>query len=217
VWPSVAACDVESTLQRWTLNHRGGGVFEIVSDGGGRCLEIGGASTEEGAALRHADCTGLSNQRFLTNSFLPPGWHEIAPLSSQIRQCANARHGDQEQGAPVTQWTCSGLENQQFALTPLKPDTRDHAICAEHSGQCLVPVAVPAGTVAPLFPVVQKVLIDAPAYRWRAHFTGRGFRLRSSPIPTVCLSVDPAAIWSNGATIGYAPCDEVDHQRFSIR
>ncbi len=51
--------------QRWTLRSMGGGAYAIVSSGSGKCVDVAGASTDNGAALQQWRCSGGDNQAFV--------------------------------------------------------------------------------------------------------------------------------------------------------
>ncbi|MGM1058977.1 glycosyl hydrolase [Saccharothrix sp. Mg75] len=96
----------------------------LVGVGSGRCLDVTGNSTANGAPVRIWDCTGGANQ----------GWEFSS--SGELRvfngsKCLDVPNGSTTAGTRLATWDCNGGANQKFRLNP------NGSITATQSGLCL--------------------------------------------------------------------------------
>ncbi|WP_433605266.1 RICIN domain-containing protein [Dactylosporangium sp. CA-139114] len=106
-WPSgaravMAAAGVSG-------GNTGGGAFTLRGQASGRCLDITGASTANGALAEIWDCNGGANQQF------------TATAAGELRvyngaKCLDVLGRGTANGTAVEIWDCNGQTNQQFRL-----------------------------------------------------------------------------------------------------
>ncbi|MGY1501309.1 BTAD domain-containing putative transcriptional regulator [Streptomyces sp. QTS52] len=86
--------------------------WQIVSEDrtiriSGKCLDVAGGSTENGAAIQLADCNGSGSQRFRLNPA-----HDLVNL--QAHKCVEATDPRGSNRTPLRLWTCTGAQNQKW-------------------------------------------------------------------------------------------------------
>jgi hypothetical protein len=96
---------------------------EIVGGQSSRCLDVPGATTDNGTQLQLMDCAGQSNQRFTYTS--------SGELQVYGSKCVDAYGGGTSDGTAVIIWDCNGQSNQQWNLNS------DGTITGVQSGLCL--------------------------------------------------------------------------------
>jgi hypothetical protein len=96
---------------------------EVVGAASGRCLDVSGQSTANGAGVQLYDCWGGSNQRWTYTS------------SKQIQvygnKCLDATGQGTADGTAVQIWDCNGQANQQWNVNP------NGTITGVQSGKCV--------------------------------------------------------------------------------
>jgi glucosylceramidase len=94
-----------------------GGTYRLVNKATGRCVDIAGPSTADGANLQQWTSFGGNNQQFKPVS-LGGGWYRFeARHSGKVLDVANCwSSGD---GARLQQWTWANNDCQQFRLEPM--------------------------------------------------------------------------------------------------
>jgi hypothetical protein len=109
---SVVAADV---VRIEFVTTTSGTQYNIVARHSGKCLDINGASTEDGALLLQWDCIGVSNQVFI---LVPAGGDFYQIVAAHSNKCLDVDTSEDtyHNGAEVRQMTCSGADNQQFRL-----------------------------------------------------------------------------------------------------
>ncbi|MFB9450463.1 SMP-30/gluconolactonase/LRE family protein [Dactylosporangium vinaceum] len=97
----------------------------IVGVQSGRCLDVSGAGTANGAATQLWDCTGGTNQR----------WTYTAgrQLTVYGSKCLDAYGHGTTNGTAVVIWDCNGQTNQQWSVNA------DGTVTGVQSGLCLTP------------------------------------------------------------------------------
>jgi lysophospholipase L1-like esterase len=96
---------------------------EVVGAGSGRCLDVVGASTTNGAQVQLYDCWGGSNQRWTYTSG--------RQLTVYGNKCLDASGQGTADGTAVIIWDCSGQSNQQWNVNS------NGTITGVQSGKCL--------------------------------------------------------------------------------
>ncbi|MEU6226683.1 BTAD domain-containing putative transcriptional regulator [Streptomyces sp. NPDC047042] len=86
--------------------------WQIVSEDriiriSGKCLDVAGGSTDNGAAIQLADCNGSGSQRFRLNPA-----HDLVNL--QAHKCVEATDPRGSDRTPLRLWTCTGAQNQKW-------------------------------------------------------------------------------------------------------
>ena len=101
-------------------------LLRLVASHSGKCLDVPGASGQDGVALMQWACHGGANQQ----------WEEVPAtggfmLRSRLSgKCIDVEGGSTQAAARVLQWGCHGGANQVF-------NWRDGMLVARHSNQCL--------------------------------------------------------------------------------
>ncbi|MFJ4095408.1 RICIN domain-containing protein [Kitasatospora sp. NPDC089913] len=97
----------------------------------GKCLDIRGNSTADGALLQEFDCKNASNQRFWTDTDSADGYTEIRVQRSGLCLEPTGAHP----GSIVLQRACTGAAGQRWEIVPKGPG----AVVLRHpaTGQCL--------------------------------------------------------------------------------
>jgi hypothetical protein len=104
-----------------------------------KCLDVAGASTENGSAVIQWQCHGGDNQVW---SIEPAGDGFSRLVSRNSGKCLDVSGASTDDGAPVLQWQCHSGANQQWRVEAIGAGYR---LMARHSGKCL---DVPAWSTA---------------------------------------------------------------------
>jgi len=131
-------------IQLFDLQDVGGQRYKIVSRHSGKCLDVTGFSTQDGAPIILWDCHGGPNQLWQLGIMTAPGpcgGFGCADLGITIRavhsgKCLDAANpsfpNPPLQGAPLQQWSCarnagdSWWRNQTWELDHLHPPAGPH-------------------------------------------------------------------------------------------
>ncbi|MEU7867275.1 RICIN domain-containing protein [Dactylosporangium sp. NPDC049140] len=114
-----------SAESKWIVRQQGGGGqgATIVGAASGRCIDISGASTTNGAQAQLWDCHGGTNQRFTYTSG--------KQLQVYGNKCLDASNRGTTNGTAVVIWDCNGQTNQQWNVNA------NGTITGQQSGLCL--------------------------------------------------------------------------------
>jgi Ricin-type beta-trefoil lectin domain-like len=100
----------------------GAGTYSLIDGATGRCVDVSGGSTENGAAVILWDCTGAPNQQFRIQP--SPGFGGYVQLvAAHSGSCLDVANGSTQDSAPIQQWECHSAEeeaqwrNQSWRLT----------------------------------------------------------------------------------------------------
>ncbi|XYH93542.1 RICIN domain-containing protein [Sorangium sp. So ce1128] len=77
----------------------------------GKCLDVNGASTADGAAVQQWTCNGGSNQQWQLQS-AGSGYYRVVARHSG--KCLDVVRSSTADGAAVQQYACNGGSNQQW-------------------------------------------------------------------------------------------------------
>ncbi|MFI6513905.1 lectin [Streptosporangium sp. NPDC050855] len=91
--------------------------------GSGRCLDVSGASTANGAAVNIWDCNGQANQRWTSTA--------AGELRVYGNKCLDVSGAGTANGTAVNIWDCNGQNNQKWRLNA------DGTITALGANKCL--------------------------------------------------------------------------------
>ncbi|WP_432102356.1 RICIN domain-containing protein [Streptomyces sp. bgisy091] len=110
-----------------------GGVYQLAVKKSGKCVDVPGASSANGALLQQWGCTeGAAWQQF-TLSADGSGKYRLVNRSSG--KCVDVPDGSKVSGVQLQQWGCASQANQQWTLTPSGTDT--YQIVNVNSGLCM--------------------------------------------------------------------------------
>jgi hypothetical protein len=104
--PSQAAVESNVTTSPTTL----------VRKGSGKCLDVSGSSTANGAKIQQWGCNGTNAQSF-TLEDRGGGAYRVRNASSN--KCLDVTDGGTSDGTKVQQYTCSSSSNQKFRVEDL--------------------------------------------------------------------------------------------------
>ncbi|GLW09451.1 hypothetical protein Misp01_45800 [Microtetraspora sp. NBRC 13810] len=134
----------------------------LVARHSGRCLDVSGVSTADGAILHQWSCiNGQPNQEW-TFVATSNGYYTLR--ASHSGKCLDVSGVSTADGAPVHQWTClNNQRNQEWRLA--QKDNGYFSLVARHSGKCLDVAGVSTAQGAP---VHQWTCINGqPNQEWR--------------------------------------------------
>ncbi len=106
-----------SSNQMWSFqSYTGSGApYRIVLNGSGKCLDVVGASTSNGAKLQQHDCVSGYHANQLWNVTISGAFASISSVGSSL--CLDLPNGSGADGVTFWQWSCnSGNNNQKFFL-----------------------------------------------------------------------------------------------------
>ncbi|WDV49259.1 RICIN domain-containing protein [Streptomyces coeruleorubidus] len=98
----------------------------------GKCVDVAGSSTADGAAVQQLSCQGGDNQQWRLRS-VGEGYYQI--VAQHSGKCLDVSSASTANGAAVIQWTCKGSTNQQWQLQDAGSGYVE--LVARHSGKCL--------------------------------------------------------------------------------
>jgi hypothetical protein len=93
------------------LEYNQDGYYSIRVRHSGQCLDIRGASTDEGGQAIQAPCSGAENQKF---QLVSAGHGRYSIGAKHSRLCLDVRGGGNADGTPIIQYHCHGGPNQKF-------------------------------------------------------------------------------------------------------
>lgn len=96
----------------------------IIGEASGRCLDVVGGSTNEGAQVQLWDCNGNPQQKWTRKS-------DGTIVSSHTGYCLDADKYNTGNGAAVRMYRCSGQQQQRWNVST------NSKICSSYSGRCL--------------------------------------------------------------------------------
>lgn len=108
------------------------GVTPLTVVSSGKCLDVTGNSTANGAKLQQWACGGSANQKFQLKD-LGNGQHQIVVSSSG--KCLDITGVSTANGAAIQQWSCGSGTNQLWKF--VSKGTNTYQIQSVSSGKCL--------------------------------------------------------------------------------
>lgn len=106
------------------------GTYSIKAKHSGKCLDVTGASTADGAALIQWTCHLANNQRWILTS-LGDGYYEVQ--SKHSGKCMNVTDASTANGARLQQLACSRGNQQQWFIEAQSDG--NYSMTARHSGK----------------------------------------------------------------------------------
>jgi len=89
------------------------GYYKVIAKHSGKCLDVKGLSTADGANVQQWSCTGGNNQRWKLVS-MGDGYNEL--VAKHSGKCLDVAGVSTADGANVYQWHCTGGNNQRWKL-----------------------------------------------------------------------------------------------------
>src|ERR1044072_933365 len=77
----------------------------VVNEHSGKCLDVSGFSTADGAAVQQWTCTGGTNQEFTLNP-VATGSHDYQLVAVHSGKCVDVSNVSTTARALIHQWTC---------------------------------------------------------------------------------------------------------------
>ncbi|WP_051765987.1 RICIN domain-containing protein [Streptomyces sp. NRRL F-5135] len=125
----------------------------------GKCLDIRGASQNEGAVVQQFTCNSKDHQEFTQLAAAGGTFTLVARVG---KKCVDVQDASTADGAGVRMHTCSGAASQRWTATPVA--TGAYQIQNVHSGKCLQDAGMPSGSRRE---VRQATCDGAPAQVWQ--------------------------------------------------
>jgi hypothetical protein len=133
------------------------GLFRVVAQHSGKCLDLPGKTLVMGTQLQQWDCNGTSAQTFW---FVPQnGVHRIVTATGQVLDVSGASNAD---GAPVLQWEWNNGDNQRWLVLLLPGNL--WGIMSKASGKV---VDVSGVSLANGAPILQWTFVNGANQKWR--------------------------------------------------
>ncbi|WP_437324469.1 RICIN domain-containing protein [Sorangium sp. So ce381] len=107
-------------------------VYTIVGVQSGKCVQVAGGSTADGAAMQIASCNGSTRQQFRMES-AGGGYYRIRNVNSN--RCMDVAGASTSDGAAIQQYSCWTGTNQQWSFTDVTGGVV--RLTARHSGKSL--------------------------------------------------------------------------------
>ena len=104
-----------------------------------KCLDVAGASLQNGAEVLQWSCHGGDNQKWFVEIQKPrQSRHLIVAIrSKKSGKCLDVYGGQAQNGARVIQWDCHYGDNQLWEIVRVKNSKRLAMLKSVHSGRCL--------------------------------------------------------------------------------
>jgi Ricin-type beta-trefoil lectin domain-like len=181
------------------------GRYTLTSMYSGKCLEVAGSSTSDGAVVRQQACADAPRQQWLINPH-PDGGYTLAAVHSG--KCLEIAGSSTADGAAAQQRVCTGAKNQEWRFDRTADGT--YAIVPRHSEKCLDATPSTADGAA----TVQWGCVVGSQQHFR--LTPAGPYMLVADHSGKCLDVLGASI-ADGATVDQWTCIDVDNLRFRPR
>ena len=97
-----------------------------------KCLDVSGASNQDGTPIIQWQCHGGENQGWSIDT--ADDGYSVRLVSRFSGKCLDVSGASTDDGAPIILWQCHGGANQQWRLEPFGEEYR---LVARHSGKCL--------------------------------------------------------------------------------
>ncbi|MCX5192372.1 RICIN domain-containing protein [Streptomyces sp. NBC_00249] len=99
----------------------------------GKCLEVGGWSTANGAGVNQWSCHGGNNQLWMG---VPYGSGQLI-YNGNSGKCLEVQGWSTANGAAIGQWDCHGGANQQWKVVEVGDNEQSAFLVNVNSGKCL--------------------------------------------------------------------------------
>lgn len=132
----------------------------VVANNSGKCLDVNGYSSADGALIDQWSCTGGGNQQWTTKDL---GQSRVALVSKLSNKCLDIPAYSTADGVQLQQYTCNSGLNQSWTLSANSDGSK--TIKSVSSGKCL---AVASSSTTDGAKVVQATCVAGAAnQRWQ--------------------------------------------------
>ncbi len=131
----------------------------LVARHSGKCLDVNGSSTADGAIVQQWTCGSGNNQQWQLQ-YASGGYYRLVARHSG--KCLDVISSSTADGAAVKQYTCNSGNNQQWQLQTVSPGY--YRLVARHSGKCL---DVPSNSTADGVAVKQYTCNGGTNQQWQ--------------------------------------------------
>ena len=185
------------------------GYYKLVARHSGKCVDVSGHATGDGAAIQQWSCNGGDNQRFRLAA-TPDGHHNL--VAKHSGKCLNLANMSAANGAVLDQWGCSNIDSQKFKLVDAAPLTTIVTITAKHSGKALDVSGVSHADGAR---IQQWTYAGQDNQRWRLANTGDGYYNLVAVHSGKCIDVYNFGT-ADGALVNQWTCNGQDAQKLRL-
>ncbi len=105
---------------------------QVIAKNSGKCLDVRGSSTSEGANVQQWSCAGTENQQWLFIA-TGDGSYEVESVNSSMS--LNVDGNSSANGAPTIQWPYIGAGSEKWKLEPT--GNGYYTLVVESTGKCL--------------------------------------------------------------------------------
>jgi hypothetical protein len=98
----------------------------------GKCMDVRGSSSANGAQIQQWACVGVNNQKFRFES-KGGGYYQLVARHSN--KCVDVHPNELRNGGTIHQWSCHGGDNQLFSLQSIGGGR--YLIKAKAGGRCI--------------------------------------------------------------------------------
>jgi hypothetical protein len=113
VQPHQWACNPKNVNQQYEVIKLNDIDVRLKSKKSGLCLDVSGASKNNGAKVVQWTCGNQANQKWRIVS-TKDGWYEIRAVHSN--KCLDVKGGARNDGAKLQQWACANVKQQKFRV-----------------------------------------------------------------------------------------------------
>ncbi|MGA5761609.1 pectinesterase family protein [Nonomuraea bangladeshensis] len=143
------------------------GVYTLASASSGKCVNISGSGTGNGAVLTQVACDAASSaQQFRVVA--QNGAYGLVNVNSG--RCVDVPNYSPDSGVQLWQWTCGASANQTWTFSPSTVADR-FLVRSAQSGLC---VSNKDGSTAGNNPIVQEACSDIARMQWRFNLVSGG-------------------------------------------
>ncbi len=105
-----------TNAQWWVRTGYTGGYYKLTSRATGKCVDVRGPSTADGAAVHEWDCYATDSQlwRWEARGKTYGGWPVYQIRNKYSGRCLDVTAFGAADGTPIQQWTCTGGTNQEW-------------------------------------------------------------------------------------------------------
>jgi streptogrisin C len=167
--------------QQWMFKPSATGAYQVISATTGMCLDVAGASLDNGALVNQFPCHGGTNQRWRL-TIASDGAETLTAEHSG--KCLDVPNSNRDAGVAVQQFTCHGGPNQLWS-----PQTFT-SFTVLHTGKCL---EVAGASLDDDAAVVQAPCTGAFNQLWQPRPAVRDFSGYVAAHSFKCLATPPAS------------------------
>jgi Ricin-type beta-trefoil lectin domain len=110
----------------------------LVAKHSGKCMDVFGANTANGAAVMHGECLDPATHPNQVFEFEPQGETGFQLIARHSGRCVDVTNFSYADGAPIQQWSCLGAGQQNQIFREEWWGASNYArYVARHSGKCL--------------------------------------------------------------------------------